>query len=276
MKIGSKNNKLVFVIVVVLLLIFFHWIGLLGWLENSLVRILKPSLKTTYSVSSEIENDDRADLTKEELIGLLSAKEEENSKLLSENAQLHYLQEENKILREYAGFFERTKYSHVVADVISRNTIDSSLLQSSNIIINRGSDNGITIGLLAVNQAGMAVGKVTQVSKGIAEVSLISSKRCNLAVSLQNESHTMGVTEGETGLTVSINLIPQTEEVNIDDLVVTSGLENNIPRGMIVGRVTQVEKENNEIWQRAVIEPLVDLESLMMVSIILPQSGFDF
>lgn len=276
MKLGVKNNKIVFVIVVVGLLIFFHWVGLLGWLENGLVAILKPGLKTTYSVSSKLTGDEREALSKGELIQLLKDQETSNAQLLSENAQLQYLREENKTLREYAGFFERTKYRQVVADVISRNTIDSSMLQSSNIIINRGTDDGITVGLLAVNQAGMAVGKVTQVGKSVAEISLISSKRCNLAVTLQNASRTMGISEGETGLTIAINFILQTEVVKLGDLAVTSGLENNIPRGMIVGKVSQVEKENNEIWQRAIIEPQLDLEGLMIVSVILPQTGFEF
>ncbi|NCQ16170.1 rod shape-determining protein MreC, partial [Candidatus Falkowbacteria bacterium] len=54
------------------------------------------------------------------------------------------------------------------------------------------------------------------------------------------------------------------------DLVATSGLEENIKRGLVVGRVAQVAKENNQVWQSAVIEPLLSLDNLTLVAILLP------
>jgi len=273
---NKKKNRLGLIIVVVVLLIFFNWIGLLGWLKQGISAVLQPMLKSAHSVSSEIKGDEFANLNEAELIALLKQTQSEHNKLVADNAQLRYLQEENNVLRAYAGFFERSKYHQVIADVISRNTIDSNYLQNSNVIINRGSEDGIIIGLLAVDQSGMVVGKVTQVEKGIAEVSLINSRRCNLGVSLQDQARTIGITEGETGLTVAINFIPQTEVIREGDVIVTSGLENNIPRGMVVGKISQAEKENNEIWQRAVVEPYINLEDLMMVAVILPQNNLSF
>jgi rod shape-determining protein MreC len=270
----KKKNKLVVLVAVIVLLIFFHWLGLLGWLQNGVVALLKPILKSAHSVSTEIKGDEYSKLSNNDLITLLKTKQIENDQLIADNAQLRYLQEENKVLRDYAGFFERTKYQHVVADVISRNTIDSNYLQNSNVIINRGTKDGIIVGLLAVNQSGMVIGKVTQVEGNIAEISLLNSQRCNLGVSLEDQAQTIGITEGETGLTVAINFIPQTQAIAVGDVIVTSGLENNIPRGMVVGHLSQVEKENNEIWQHAVIEPYINLDGLMLVSVILPQVGF--
>jgi len=52
--------------------------------------------------------------------------------------------------------------------------------------------------------------------------------------------------------------------------VVTSGLEEKIPGGLVIGKVTKVNSDSNEVWQSADIEPLIDFDHLTMVSILLP------
>ena len=65
-------------------------------------------------------------------------------------------------------------------------------------------------------------------------------------------------------------VIPQSEKVSLDDIVITSGLGENIPRGLVVGKVILVNSESNEIWQSATIEPLANFDNLTLVSVILP------
>jgi len=43
-----------------------------------------------------------------------------------------------------------------------------------------------------------------------------------------------------------------------------------IPRDLVVGKVTQVDKENNELWQSATIEPIMDFNDLFVVSVLIP------
>jgi rod shape-determining protein MreC len=69
-----------------------------------------------------------------------------------------------------------------------------------------------------------------------------------------------------------MNFIPQSAEISLDDVVVTSGLEQYIPRGLIIGKIIEVTKDNNELWQNAVIESTVDSEDLVIVSVLLPQN----
>jgi rod shape-determining protein MreC len=67
-----------------------------------------------------------------------------------------------------------------------------------------------------------------------------------------------------------MNYIPQLEEINQGDIIITSGLGGDIPRGLVIGRVAQVNKQSNEIWQDVTIEPLSSWHSLTIVSVILP------
>jgi rod shape-determining protein MreC len=92
-----------------------------------------------------------------------------------------------------------------------------------------------------------------------------------MAVSLSNENRTVGLAEGDLGLSVKISFVSQSENIKVGDQVITSGLEKNIPRGLAVGRVNNVEQEVNDIWQNINAEALFNINNLNIVSVILPQ-----
>jgi rod shape-determining protein MreC len=75
------------------------------------------------------------------------------------------------------------------------------------------------------------------------------------------------------GLTVVMEFIPQTEDIRTGDVVVTSGLERNIPPGLVIGKVTEVNNKSNEVWQSVNIEPLVDLDELTIVAVVIDEEG---
>ncbi|MBU2416305.1 rod shape-determining protein MreC, partial [Patescibacteria group bacterium] len=70
------------------------------------------------------------------------------------------------------------------------------------------------------------------------------------------------------GLTIKMDFIPQNKRINNEDIVITSGLEKNIPKGLVIGKITRINKNNNEVWQNAIIEPLADLDNLIIVSVL--------
>ena len=51
---------------------------------------------------------------------------------------------------------------------------------------------------------------------------------------------------------------------------ITSGLEEKIKRGLVIGKIKSIKKENNELWQITTIEPQYQKEDLIMVSVVLP------
>ncbi|MCX6798368.1 MAG: hypothetical protein NTX66_04140, partial [Candidatus Falkowbacteria bacterium] len=108
------------------------------------------------------------------------------------------------------------------------------------------------------------------VKDNLAEIYLVTNKNCKLAAAILGEGKTTGIVTGELGLTSKMEFIPQTENIKEGDLAATSGLEQNIPRGLVIGRVTKVVKENNAVWQSAAIEPQINLDSLSIISILLP------
>ena len=65
-----------------------------------------------------------------------------------------------------------------------------------------------------------------------------------------------------------MDFIAQDEEISTGDLVISSGLEENIPRGLVIGEVSKINSDSNEIWKSVVIEPLVDFDDLIIVSVL--------
>ena len=105
----------------------------------------------------------------------------------------------------------------------------------------------------AVTGDGVLVGKVAAVTPLSATVMLLTDPRSRLAVALLDAEGTIGLLEGDRGTSLRIGLIPQESAVSPDDLVITSGLETGIRRGLVVGTVDQVSSGAQDPFQTALV-----------------------
>lgn len=256
--------------VVIGLLIFLHFIGLLSPLEKLIINSSQPLFGKLYAWRSGIRQDQKEKSSGVDLSVKVSDLENQLSALVVANARLKDLENENQKLREYLNFFGQTKLNYVLANVTSQENFLDSVKYGQNIIINKGSKDKLIPGLVVINGQGVVVGKVLEVKDNSARVCLLVNNSCKLAVSILNQNRTIGVTEGDLGLTVKINFVGQTEKINTDDIVATSGLEKDIPAGLVLGRVSQINNNENDVWQNINIEPLVNFDNLGVVSVVLP------
>lgn len=249
------------------LLIFLHFLKITAPIESALAYIFNPFFSGFYSFSTNIRSTYDEQMNKRDLVSLMKQMEIEKNQLAVDNAKLKLLEEENQSLRKYLNFFEDNKYQYVMATVISRGEFTDL---NQGITINKGKADGILEGLAVMNSQGIVVGKVTEVKDRASRINLSTDGQCKFAAAIQNALKTVGVTQGELGLTIKMDYIPQTENVKTGDIIVTSGLEKGIPRGLVIGKVNEVRQESNELWQTAVIEPLINLNEMVIVSILLP------
>ena len=265
----TKPKKRIFLFVAVAaLLVFLYQVRALGPAESLVGYILNPFFSGFHSAGVAIRDTYNEKLSKDQLVSLVSELQSENQRLIAETSNLKILEKENNELREYLNFLEARQFKYVMASIISRGELNEA---DTVMVIDKGENDGIKKGQAAVNSQGIVVGKVASVKGEIAEIYLITNKDCRLAASIQNENKTAGIVEGELGLSAKMNLIPQTEDIQKDDIIITSGLEGDIPKGLPIGKVERVEKENNDIWQSAVLEPLVDFDELTFLSIIVSE-----
>lgn len=266
----KKNNPFVVFIVVLGLLIFLHSLGALRPLENLLLSLAKPLSSRLYSRgaafnSSYSEKQQAADL--QARVDYLT---KEVTRLTVDNSRCQETGEENRKLRDQLKFLNNQSCRTVLANIIAQETIAETSDSGRNFVIDKGTKDGLQAGLGVTSETGVIVGKVVEAGETTAQICLTTSPGCKLAAAVENETKTQGITDGDLGLTIKMNYIPQSEKISPGNIIITSGLGGNIPRGLVIGRVTQVANESNEVWQAATIEPIVNLNNLTVVSVVIP------
>ncbi len=262
-KIFSQRN--LSFLIIILLFLSSYFFGLLKPLEGVLQNFFNYS---SYQLAGFRPNANFYQCHEsEEIINSLEAQLE---KISISEAELEVLREENKKLKDYFNWQETKEYNLLLTRIISREINFGLNIQEQNLIIDKGKNHGLVVGLAVISENGSVVGKITAVKESSAQICLITSRDCRLAATILNNDRSVGLSDGELGLTVSLNMIPQTEEIKIGDIVISSGLSEYIPHGLVIGRVNKVEKKSNEIWQEAIIEPAVSFTNLNILAVVLP------
>lgn len=144
----------------------------------------------------------------------------------------------------------------VAARVISR---DPSRWYST-LLIDRGTRDGIRRNDPVISADGV-VGRVVEATATSSRVLLISDSRSAVGVLIQR-SRDAGVVEGKGGGTVSLNYLSRAADVREGDVVVTSGLGGVFPKGLVIGTVTGILREEGALVQTAVVRPAAALDRL--------------
>jgi rod shape-determining protein MreC len=177
----------------------------------------------------------------------------------SQLVQMHELQVENADLRKLLSMKERTDTGALIpVSVIARD--DTPYVQA--ITIDHGGNDGVRQDAVVITHKGL-VGRVERVNPTSSKVRLINDLNSSVSVRLQTESRTTGVLRGQSqGNLMVIAYIPQTDVVQPTDVVLTSGLGEVYPEGLVVGKVARVERKDADPFQAAVIEPAVEMDKL--------------
>jgi rod shape-determining protein MreC len=189
--------------------------------------------------------------------------------------QLAQLQGELIELREkaadYARLTDLLEYTdstdgreYVTADVIGEGQY--GFIRS--IIINKGTRDGINIGMPVVTDLGL-VGRVWRVTASSSQVQLVTDRNSFVSGRLE-VNRAEGTIQGrglETG-SMSLRFLPLDVEVNIGELVYSSGLGGNFPSGIPIGVIISVTNIESELSQEAQVSSLIDFNKLELVLVI--------
>ncbi len=246
--------------------IFFHYLGWLKPVEGVMATILMPAQSGFYGLSRGVGGFYEDWLTKRNLLGENEYLKKQLVVQIIDASKLKSLEEENQLLKKEMNFVEENKFKYVAAKIVSG--VSDPLSQS--VIINRGKKDGIIKGLAVIAENGIFIGKVIEVQDGYSKVMLISDNKSRVAATVQNLDHTVGLIEGQYGLSFSMTNIPQNQDIKEGDLVVTSGLEGQIPKNLLIAKVDRVVLVESEIFKTAMLSPIVPLNSLSDVVVIVP------
>lgn len=189
------------------------------------------------------------------------------AQLTVENLRLKEVEAENVRLRSLLQFRDvnpSTTYKggQLVGRIVANEP--GNIVQS--VLIDIGSNNGIKPGMPVVTELGL-VGRVTEVYGNAARVLLITDSSSNVNTMLQN-TRLRGILHGRAGQSPIMDYLPQDQPILVGDIVVTSGEGGRFPIGIPVGQVVEVEQNDVEMFQQAVVRTTVDFDTLETVLVV--------
>jgi len=189
--------------------------------------------------------------------------EETLSQFQSELVELREIESDYQRLSELLDYTSLSQdQDFVTADIIDSD--QSGQLRT--ISINRGTRDGITIGMPVVTQQGL-VGRILNVNANASRVLLITDPTSAVSARLQS-SRAPGTVIGQLSGNMRLTFIPVDATVNEGDLVITSGLGGNFPPDLVIGQVTSVRQFQFELFQEAQIRSLNNFDTLEFVLVV--------
>ncbi len=135
------------------------------------------------------------------------------------------------------------------------------------VIINRGSDDNIRRGMPVVTQQGL-VGRIDAVTANAARVQLITDSTAIVNAKIQ-PSGAQAVLKGQVTGDLILDLIPQGTQVEVGDLVLTSGLGGGYPPNIVIGQISGIRSQPQDLFQTASVQSVVDFNQLEIVLVII-------
>ena len=127
-------------------------------------------------------------------------------------------------------------------------------------LIDQGKAQGVKNGLPVLAPEGI-VGRVVEAYPQYAKVMLIVDRKSGADAMVQR-SRVRGILQGKGGNRCSLDFVPKNADVQVDDLVLASGLGGIYPKGLVFGKVSQANKKNPGVFQEIEVTPTVDLSTL--------------
>lgn len=267
----SLNSRLLLGVVLSLSLIFLdHKLNTFS-AARALLNTLVSPLQYAANLPSEMLNWTTASLTTQRNLLQENAKLTRENLLLREQLQtVAFLSQENAHLRALLGSDEKGELRKLVAEVMA---IDNNPY-SHQIVINKGTIDGVYEGQPVLDEHGV-VGQVLHVATTNSRVLLISDITHAVPTRIQKNNVQLTVS-GEGSLTeVTLEHVPHSTEIEVGDLLITSGLGRVFPQGYPVATVSRVIRDESRPFAQITAEPVAKLDRLKYLLLLWPNEAID-
>lgn len=174
-------------------------------------------------------------------------------------SELHY---SNRRLEELLRFRSRLQGPVYGARVIGR----GPLPWSRTFTIDRGERDGIRRDMAVITAQGV-VGKIVEVAHSSSRVLLLTDHNSGIDAVVQR-SRAHGIVQGAMDEGCYMKYVQRGEDIAVGDRIVTSGLDGVFPKGILIGRVTDVSRRQRGLLQMAMIEPGAALDQVEEVLVV--------
>lgn len=193
---------------------------------------------------------------------------EDNLRLSLLNAELKESYIENQRLRGMLNFVDSTHFDIVPARVMNRGTTPVF----NSILIDVGSSHGIGPNMAVISTEGV-IGKTVSVGSSTTLAQIFTDVNFRISVKFQT-SRVFGIMQWHFEGLAEVREIPKTVIIHPGEKVITSGYSDIYPAGLLIGEVLDLEPSGDGLYQVAVIQPYVDINSIEEVFVILSRKCY--
>lgn len=239
-----------------------HATGLLLPLEVPFIRFFSHTGGYGYASAVAVRNSiGRIEKTHDETIITL---EQKINELERDAALLKELQAENDILKKQLSFIDERQIEVIVARVIGAGN-DSA---HSTLLLDHGSADGVQEAAPVIAGKGVLIGKARHVLPHSSEVVLLNDNGSRVTAEVVNAKKSKGVLEGQFQIGLRMSLIPSTDPLERGMAVVTGGIETGLPKGLLIGYISEIQSKATDLFQTAAVTPALDYNDTPLVSVI--------
>ncbi len=213
------------------------FLRLTGPVESLTLGIFEP-VADTLSGAGELDDlqdqNDRLRIENEELRNRIAELEQDTARLEELEQALGVSQEDASV--------------RLAANVVTRDLSAFSAV----VRIDKGSNDGIRTGMVVESARGTLLGTVTKALDDTSFVRLVTDTQSRVNAKAV-ESSALGVVKGTPSRGLSFDL--GQGDLKVGDIIVTSGLGGNYPEGIVIGRVSEVSGNSQDLFQKVTVEP---------------------
>ena len=239
-----------------------HESGVVTFTRQALLFVVSPFIKVTSATIRGVTGTWRDYVD-------LRALREENKRLQLETTtlkrRLEQLQDqalETQRLERLLAMRQASRAEFLTARVVGKDATN----WFKTILLDRGSLEGIRRNQSVLAPDGL-VGRVVEVTPSSARVQLLTDPVSAVGGLIQRTRVT-GIVSGSLGAGARVRYLPLMADVAVGDEVLTSGMGGVFPKGILIGRITSVERKSGALFQEATLQSAVDLSRLEEVLIL--------
>jgi len=187
--------------------------------------------------------------------------------LMSEQLQrFRILEQENKSLRKLLDAPVRDSMHKMITELMAVDTNP----YSHQIVINKGAIDGVFVSQSVLDDSGI-VGQISEVGTTNSRVLLISDVTHAIPIRIErNNVRFIAVGDGSLD-SMQLQHVPHSADIEIGDIMVSSGLGEVFPEGYPVGTISNIVRNESRPFAEVTATPLAKLDRIKYLLLLWPQ-----
>ena len=262
MRFLNSSTPLIVTTIVILLIVgmgVLNYTGIqisyISWLQKGIFNVISPVINYFSYIYNHIISYWQGLMNVDEIVEKNSQLEKKVARLEDRIRILKASHRQDQRLEKLETFLDAFKdfsdYKVQGASVIGYGPTN----WEEKMLINQGSADGLKEKMPVISYNGVLVGRISSVGANTAQVMLLNSPDFAVGGIVQN-SRVIGLVKGQLNKE-KVNVmekIPADSGIEKGDRILTSGLSNNFPKYLPIGKVTRVESDNFGISRKAQID----------------------